>query len=105
MGFKTGDGFESTSDIGLGCMGITAFYGPPMSQADATALLTAACVIRLSIVYFWNDHDQRMHEQCSACQADATALLTAACVLGLSSTSGMTMTAACMNSAALAMHP
>jgi hypothetical protein len=44
MGFKTGDGLESASDIGLGCMGITAFYGAPMSQSDATALLKATYV-------------------------------------------------------------
>lgn len=41
MVFHTADGFESASDIGLGCMGITAFYGAPMPQEDATTLLKA----------------------------------------------------------------
>lgn len=41
MVFHTADGFESASDIGLGCMGITAFYGAPMPQDDATTLLKA----------------------------------------------------------------
>jgi hypothetical protein len=49
MGFKTGDGLESASDIGLGCMGITAFYGAPMSQSDATALLKATYVNCLAL--------------------------------------------------------
>lgn len=41
MVFHTADGFESASEIGLGCMGITAFYGAPMPQEDATTLLKA----------------------------------------------------------------
>eukprot|EP00747_Dinoflagellata_sp_TGD_P078538 gnl/TRDRNA2_/TRDRNA2_160119_c0_seq1.p1 gnl/TRDRNA2_/TRDRNA2_160119_c0~~gnl/TRDRNA2_/TRDRNA2_160119_c0_seq1.p1 ORF type:complete len:356 (-),score=60.57 gnl/TRDRNA2_/TRDRNA2_160119_c0_seq1:266-1333(-) len=35
---KIGDGLE-VSDIGLGCMGITAFYGPPMEEEAAHSLL------------------------------------------------------------------
>lgn len=30
---------KHTNTIGFGCMGITAFYGDPMPQNDATALL------------------------------------------------------------------
>ncbi|KAL1496500.1 hypothetical protein AB1Y20_016454 [Prymnesium parvum] len=34
-------GALTTSPIGFGCMGMTAFYGPPMKNADGVALLQA----------------------------------------------------------------